>query len=145
VGEGVLGHIDRHRIGQPHPAVALVSAHRREVAQTPHRLRVRDDVRELVLHVPSPGDAVHLGDLHRRAHDRIEERQLVGGCCVTVVIHEGESQLTRALSLPQEEHVVLGHDDVVENGQAFKQLVPARDGKLERATLMCEISKQIAE
>ena len=130
--EGVLGHVDRHRIRVGDAVRADAGANRRHLRERPDRLTEDDELREFVPDVPGLGDAVHLRNGRRRADHRVQERQLVGDGREPVVLDERERELPCQPRFATQEHPLPGDEDVIEDGEGLEHLRLRGERELER-------------
>ena len=130
-GEMQLGDVDGPGIGHRDPQRPAGAVERRHPGKRPEGPGVRGEPGDLVADVAGPLDSVVFRDQARRADEEVDERELVGHRGEPVKLHEGPRERPRVLPLPLQEHPVVGHEDVVEDGERFGHPVPARERVVE--------------
>ena len=114
-------------------AAARVALGRGGDAERPDRALHLDHVGDLLADVADAGGAVELGDARRGADEEPQPAGLGAEVALAVDAREEVGDVARVLPLAVQEDPLVGHEDVVEDGERLGELVVRGDRRLPLA------------
>src|SRR5215813_4693625 len=131
IGEVPLGHIGGDGIGHGDAAIQQFALPGRGFGEGTYRLRISNELDELLAHVRCPPNPIGLGYQLRCSHKKVEQWRLVRHGSEAMELDKSECQRSGKVPLAVKKDTLPGHKDIIEDCQGFEQVMPGTDGVVE--------------